>query len=258
MSAPKIIGAVLLSLILFVALCVFSVALTTKVTALNVSYVTSLVEDIPLSEILEEAEKQADNNDSRQLDIIKGIIENNEAAIKERIIMLVNDVYDYIYARSADIDLVQILSETVFNSDFATSLVSGSDLKPLLEEFAENIIADKGLPAGLSLNEYIDDIAAAIEPWAKEQAGIIIPPAFDYVLGNSDEFSVSVSLDALKEILRVNLKQSFLSSPRKITRDYRNQNWGKPSIPYLHSTPVKSLPHIHSMKSCLLTQTGLP
>jgi hypothetical protein len=213
MSAPKIIGAVLLSIILFIALCVFSVAITVKVTALSSSYVTSLVEDIPVSEILEEAGKQGDNDDSRQLNIIKGIIDNNETAIKERVIMLVNDIYDYLNSKSDDIDIAHMLGDTVLDSDFITSLVEGSDLKPLLEEFIEDLIADKGLPSGSSLDEFIDNIAVAIEPWAKEQAGIVIPPAFDYVFGNSDTFSVSFSLDVLKDALKENLKQSFLSSP---------------------------------------------
>jgi Ca2+/Na+ antiporter len=213
MSAPKIIGAVLLSIILFISLCVFSVALTVKVTALSSSYVTSLVEDIPVSEILEEAGRQGDNSDSRQLDIIKGIIDNNETVIKERIVLFVSDVYDYLNSKSDDIDIAQVLGNTVLDGDFATSLVAGSDLKPLLEEFIQNMIQDKGLPAGLSLDDYIDDIAAQTEPWAKEQAGIVIPPVLDYVLGNSDTFSVSVSLDELKQILKENLKQSFLASP---------------------------------------------
>ena len=213
MSAPKIIGAVILSIILFIALCFFSVAVTVKVTALNSSYVTSLVEDMPVSEILDEAGKQADSADSPQLDIIKGIIDNDEATIKERIIMLINDIYDYLNSKSDDIDIARILGDTVLDSDFMTSLVEGSDLKPLLEEFIADLIADKGLPSGSSLDEYIENIAADIEPWAKEQAGIVIPPAFDYVLGNSDTFSVSVSLDELKDALEENLKQSLLSSP---------------------------------------------
>ena len=71
MSAPKIIGAVLLSLILFISLCGFGVALSVKTTALNVSYVQSLVDDIPLTEILEEAQKQENTADSEQLEIIQ-------------------------------------------------------------------------------------------------------------------------------------------------------------------------------------------
>jgi hypothetical protein len=213
MSAPKIIGAVLLSIILFISLCVFSVALTVKMTALNVSYATSLVEDIPVMDIVEEAARQGDPEDSEQFDIVAGVINENETAIKERVIMLVSDVYDYLNSKSDNIDLAQVLGDTVLNADFAVSLVESMDLKPLLEEFIENLIADKNLPAGIAYEEYSDDIAIAIEAWAKEQAGTVIPPAFDYVLGNSDTFSVTISLDDLKDTLKENLKQSFLSSP---------------------------------------------
>jgi hypothetical protein len=87
------------------------------------------------------------------------------------------------------------------------------DLKPLLEEFVESIITESGLPAGISYMDYIDDIAADIEPWAKEQAYIIIPPMLDYILGNNDSFEATVSLVTLSDALKDNLKQSFLSSP---------------------------------------------
>jgi multisubunit Na+/H+ antiporter MnhC subunit len=216
MSAPKIIGAVLLSLVLFISLCVFSAALTVKMTALNASYVTSLVDDIPVVDIIEEAAEQADIEDSEQFDIIKGVVSDNEAAIKQRIIVFIDAVYDYLNSKSEDIDLVRLLGDTVLDADFAVSTVDSMDLKPLLEDFIEDIIADEDLPAGISYDEYIDDIAADIEPWAKEQAGIVIPPAFDYVLGNSDTFNVTVSLDDLKETLKIYLKQSFLSSPPQL------------------------------------------
>jgi multisubunit Na+/H+ antiporter MnhC subunit len=216
MSAPKIIGAVLLSLVLFISLCVFSAALTVKMTALNASYVTSLVDDIPVVDIIEEASEQADIEDSEQFDIIKGVVSDNEAAIKQRIIVFIDAVYDYLNSKSDDIDLGRLLGDTVLDSDFAVSTVDSMDLKPLLEDFIEDIIADEDLPAGISYDEYIDDIAADIEPWAKEQAGIVIPPAFDYVLGNSDTFNVTVSLDDLKETLKIYLKQSFLSSPPQL------------------------------------------
>ncbi|MDD4923568.1 MAG: hypothetical protein PHF74_01870 [Dehalococcoidales bacterium] len=213
MSAPKIIGAVLLSIILFISLCVFGVALTVKTTALNVSYVTSLVEDIPVTDIIEEALLQGDIEESEQMDIIIGVIEDNEEAIKERAVMFITDIYDYLNSRSDSINLTQSLGDSVLNADFIISIVEGMDLKPLLKDFIENIITDSGLPAGLSYSDYVDDIAADIEPWFKEQSVLIIPMSLDYVLGNSDTFEVTVSLITLKDALKNNLKQSFLSSP---------------------------------------------
>ena len=213
MSAPKVIGAVLLSIILFISLCVFSVALTVKTTALSSSYVTSLVEDIPLADIIEEAVLQGDVEQSEQLDISIGIIRENEEAIKERAAIFIDGVYDYLNSRSDDLNLTQLLSDSFMDDDFILSIIEGMDLKPLLEDFVENTIEDNALPAGTSYMDYIDDIAADIEPWAKEQARVIIPPMLDYMLGNSDSFEVTVSMQPLRDAFKNNLKQSFLSSP---------------------------------------------
>jgi len=111
MSAPKVIGAVLLSIVLFISLCVFSVALTVKTTALSSSYVISLVEDFPLADVIEEAVEQCDVEQSEQMDIFIGVIENNEEAIKERAIIFVTGVYDYLNSRSDSINLNQLLAD---------------------------------------------------------------------------------------------------------------------------------------------------
>jgi hypothetical protein len=213
MSTPKIIGVVLLSIILFISLCVFSVALTVKTTALSSSYVISLVEDIPVADIMKEGIQQGDVEQSEQLDIIIGVIEDNERAIKERTGIFITGVYDYLNSKSDSLNLTALLGDSVLNDDFIISIIEGMDLKPLLDEFIEGIITESGLPAGLSYSDYIDNIAADIEPWAKEQARLIIPPALDYILGNSDAFEVTVSMTTLRDALKNNLKQSFLSSP---------------------------------------------
>jgi hypothetical protein len=213
MKALKVIGAILISLVLLLALCIFGAALTVKMTALNPSYITSLVDDIPLVDIIEEAEQQGETENPEQFNIIKEALTENETAIKQRITMLIDDVYDYLNSKTDDINLSQALGDSILNADFIISIINNTDLTPLLEQAIEDLIADGGLPAGTSYDEYVDDIAADIEPWAKEQVSILIPPAFDYLLGNSDTFEVTISLDDLKETLKSYLKQSFLSSP---------------------------------------------
>lgn len=213
MKAVKVFGAVLLSLVLMVALCVFSAALMLKMTALNAAYVASLVDEIPLTDIMEEAGKQAEIEDPELFDLLKEVITENGAALKQRIILLIDDVYDYLNSKTDDIDLARALGDSVINADFAVSILDNTDLTPLLEQSIESLIADEGLPTGTAYAEYVDDMAVNIEPWVKEQADIVIPPAFDYLLGNSDTFEVTLSLDDLQETLKFYLKQSFLASP---------------------------------------------
>jgi hypothetical protein len=213
MKAVKVFGAVLLSLVLMVALCVFSAAFLLKMTALNAAYVASLVDDIPLTDIMEEAGKQTEIEDPELFNLLKDVITDNGAGLKQRAIWLVDEVYDYLNSKTDDIDLARALGDSVLNADFAVSIVDNTDLTPLLERSIESLITDEGLPAGSAHTEYIDDMAVDIEPWVKEQAGIVIPHAFDYLLGSSDTFEVTLSLDDLQETLKFYLKQSFLASP---------------------------------------------
>jgi hypothetical protein len=213
MSVPRTIGVILLSIILFFTLCVFGVAFTVKMTALNASYITSHIDDIPIVEIMEEAEIEGEGDNPELVQMLKDVVENNEVVIKVQITRLVDIVYDYLNGRNETLDLAQALEDSVLAPDFTISMIENADLTPLLEEALSEMLAESELPLGLSYEDYIDDIAADIEGWAKEQAAIVIPPVYDYILGQSQTLDVTISLDTFKETLRSNLKQSFLSSP---------------------------------------------
>ncbi|MDD4874581.1 MAG: hypothetical protein PHE15_06390 [Dehalococcoidales bacterium] len=222
MSAPKTIGIILLSIILFFTLCVFGVVFTVKMTALNASYVTSLVDDIPVTEIIEEAAAEGEVDNPELFTMIKEVVTENETAIKDRIGDFVQIVYKYLNGKSDSLDMAQALKDTVLAPDFIVSMINNTDLTPLLEEFISGMLEGDGSPLGLSYNDYeqyIDDMAADIEPLLKEQAAIIISPVYDYIMGKSQAIDVTISLQDFKEVLNHYLKQAFLASP---PAEYKN------------------------------------
>jgi hypothetical protein len=216
MSAPKTIGVILLSIILFFTLCVFGVAFTLKMTALNASYITSHIDDIPISDIIEEAEIQGEVENPELFGMLKDIVIDNETAIKGQVTEFVDIIYDYLNGKSETLDIAQALVDSILAPDLTISIIESTDLTPLLEELISEMLKGSDLPLGLSYESYepyIADMAADLDPWVKEQAATVISPVYDYILGQSQTLDITISLNTFKEILRDNLKQAFLKSP---------------------------------------------
>ena len=213
MSALKVIAIVLLSLFLALSLTVFSWLFSLKMTALNANYVTSQIDDLPITAIVEEAEfDEVIEENPEMVDLIKSSIIENEAELKERIGEIINTVYDYLKGRSQELDLAATLSDTVLDPDFSISIVEKANLTPLIKELLNEMMSDIELPYELSIEPHLDDIAQELEPWVKQQAAIAIPPIYDYILGQSQNTNLIISLAPATESLKNALKQDFLES----------------------------------------------
>lgn len=214
MSTLKIVAIVLLNLFLSLSLVVFGFAFTINMTALNADYVTSQLDDLPVSSLVEEAEFGEIIEDNPELaDLIEDVIIENETELKERAGEAIHIVYDYLEGRSQSLDLALTLRDTVLDPDFTITIIEQADFTPLIEEMVAELIAEVELPYGLSVGPHLDDIAQELELWAKQQAAIAVPPIYDYILGQSQSLDVVISLEPVKEILKDTLKQDFFESP---------------------------------------------
>ena len=220
MKALKVSAAVFLSFILFLFLVIFSLAFTLKMTVANASFVTSQVNDFPVSSLMQGAEVQkmiaktpelADNPEL--VTYIKDFIAEYEPEIKERIGDAIYDVYDYLLGKSQNLNLAATLGETILDPELTIGLIDGLDMASLLEEFLSDLIpVEEGsevFPIGL----YLDDVISELEPWIKEQARIVVPPVYDYVLGKSQGLNLVIQLELTKQSLEDTLKEAFLKSP---------------------------------------------
>ena len=214
MSTPKIIAVVFLSLFLTLALFVFGFLFTMKMTALSASYVNSRLDSLPLTSLVEEVEFDETIEDNPELiSLIKSVITENEAELKERIGETIDIIYGYLNGKSEDLNMALVLKDTILDPDFTISIIEKADLAPLVTELVAEMTKEATLPYGLSTETHIDDIAGDLEPWLKEQAGNAIPPIYDYVLGFSQDTSIVIQLEPVTQILRTYLKQDFLDAP---------------------------------------------
>jgi hypothetical protein len=75
------------------------------------------------------------------------------------------------------------------------------------------MIPEEGLPQDFYIEPYLDDIAVALEPWLKEQADDIIPPLYEYILGQRQGLDPIISLEVPEGIIKEALEEAFLESP---------------------------------------------
>jgi tetrahydromethanopterin S-methyltransferase subunit G len=214
MSTPKIIAVVFLSLFLTLALFIFGFLFTMKMTALSASYVNSRLDSLPLTSLVEEAEFDETMEDNPELiSLIKSVITENEAELKERIGETIDIIYGYLNGKSEDLNMAFVLKDTILDPDFTISIIEKADLTPLVKELVAEMVADADLPYNLSVEPYTDEIAHDLEPWLKEQAIAAIPPIYDYVLGFRQDTDIVIQLEPVREIIESKLKQDFLDSP---------------------------------------------
>ena len=100
------------------------------------------------------------------------------------------------------------LNYTILNPDFVVSELDRLDISSLAGELLSQQIPQEGE----FMAEAIDDAIVDLEPWIREQASTVIYSGYDYLMGKSENLSLVISLEPMKESLRDNLREVFLQS----------------------------------------------
>ena len=215
----------LLIFLLFLSLSLFGLALTLNMTVLNAGFVNSQLDKLDISAIAQDAiSEEISELPEGFRTSLENAIPSIEQRLKEAVSTAIDSIYGYLRGETENLDLALILRNTIFNPDLTISLLDELDLAPLAEEFLRANISEQ-IPVELEpayeyLAEYIDEVlvetVAELEPWLKEQVAAAIPPIYDYLLGESQSFSIEIPLEPVIESLRVNLKAAFLESPPEL------------------------------------------
>ena len=215
----------LLISLLFLSLSLFGLALTLNMTILNADFVNSQLDRLDISAIAQDAiSEEVSELPEEFRTSLENAIPIIEQRLKEAVSAAIDSIYDYLRGETESLDLALILRNTIFNPDLTISLLDDLDLAPLAEEFLRANISEQ-IPVELEpayeyLAEYIDEVlvetVADLEPWVKEQVAAAIPPIYDYLLGESQSFSIEIPLVPVIDSLRVNLKAAFLESPPEL------------------------------------------
>jgi hypothetical protein len=106
-----------------------------------------------------------------------------------------------------------MLNLTILNPHFVVSELNRLDTSTIAEEFlsqqsGEGIFQDEPYIA-----EVVEKTITDLEPWIREQTGAAIYAGYDYLLGKSQNLSLEIPLEPLRDSLKDNLRDAVLQSP---------------------------------------------
>jgi uncharacterized membrane protein len=94
-----------------------------------------------------------------------------------------------------------LIHSTVLSPGFVTKEVNKVDIPAVARDIAEERLSEQ-LPEGADfLKEVALDVIAMQEPWIKEQLNNSINAVYDYFLGKTDTFEITVSMTEIKSTL---------------------------------------------------------
>jgi hypothetical protein len=207
MKVLKIIFLILFSFILFFSLVVFGIAYTVNQVALNPHYVVKMLNDIDLSQVIqEEIDKQASSGEipaELQTAIIDAL-KKMEPVIKERVGIAIEDTYVYLKGKGNTPNLKETLSKSVMTTKFVADLLNEVDLSQLVDQVVKE---QNWTGAGFSdaFKNALITVVDKSEPSLKKQIVNASDPIFKYLLMQTS------SIDLKSTLRQTVLSNSFVS-----------------------------------------------
>jgi hypothetical protein len=221
MRGLKIAGLVILSLILFISLIAFGLAFSINRTALNPDFVTAEGEKLKIASLADEAMSQAlpEEISGEALDSLIETITTLEPQLKGKLNIIVYSVYEYLHGEREDPELANLLRGTLLNADAIVAVIdtmNGPQLASIVwEGLGEEIAQEFPLSEEASphLAARFEELLIDLELWIKEQVEYVAGPIADYLAGEVESFSVTISLEPVIDDLREVLLGVFLDFP---------------------------------------------
>ena len=221
MRGLKIAGLIILSFILFISLIAFGLAFSLNRTALNPDFVTAEGDRLEIAPLASEAMSQMLQVELSEeaLGSLTETITTLEPRLKDKLNTIVYSVYEYLHGERENPELENLLRLTLLNSDSIVAVIDTMDgpqlARIIWEVFGEEIVQEFPLPeeAFPHLVAGFEELLTDLEPWIKEQVEYAAGPIADYLAGEVESFSVTISLEPVIDGLRGMLLGIFLDFP---------------------------------------------
>ncbi len=193
MNFLKNLAVSLLIFLLFLSLAIFSIALTVRSTALNPNFVTSELDSLDVSALVEEyVDIEAPPEMPELKETIIETISSIEPVVKEQAGAAIHSVYDYLLGEKEEPELDVTLGDTFLNSDFVNSVLDELDLASLTEMILSEQMTGEEFPEDFKVA--LVNTVTELEPMLKEQVSDATQPIFDYLLGKTESIDLALTL----------------------------------------------------------------
>jgi len=208
-------------LILFISLIAFGLSFWLDRTVLNPDFVTAEGEKLEIAAIASEAMSQelSEGYSTEAIDSLTETITALEPQLKAELNTIVYSVYEYLLGERENLELTNLLGLTLLSSDLIIAIIDtmdGPEMASILwVEFEEEIMQEFSFPEEASSHLVADlrELLTDLKPWAIDQVEYISGPISDYLEGETESFSVTISLEPLRDGFRGVLLGVFLDFP---------------------------------------------
>ena len=216
MSFLKGSAIALLGFLLFLCLSLFGIAFLVNQTILNPGFISSELDKIDVAVITEEIISEQEGEDAFSAEMRTNLIDTVtelEPVVKEGISNTAEPIYNYLLGKSEALDMALVIRENILSTEVITSIIDKLDIATIASQtLSEQLPAD--IPGELDpVVAQVDEIIANNEPAIKAELATAATHIADYLLGQSRDLSVVVSLESMRPELEDAMREAFLDSP---------------------------------------------
>jgi len=218
LRALRLISILFVSLLLFVCLNGLAAAVTLDRTVLNAGFVISRLENLEMSAMLEEIITSGQNSElpPQVREAIAGTAVSMEPQIKTQAGYVVQAIYDYIKGSKDNPDLAEVFKNSLLGEEFLSAFVESSNIPVLASGIFEEQLKEAA-PDDLEVSDNLPEAVVkalqenqeSLEAQLKQAAGLTA----EYLLGETQQFSIEFDVSGVPNSLRVHLHSSFMNSP---------------------------------------------
>jgi len=213
-TALKWLALTILSILLFVSLTVFGVALTAKTTVLDSRFVSKEINKFPMTVVGKEWTDSMTDFEPEIKSAINQTIIDMEPKLKQDLGSATNQVYDYLLGKKPSPEIAKTLSDTIFSNDFVYTLIEKSPVAAIASNEVLKQLHEQKIPQEWQfLLDYVPSAFADAEPDIKDQLKKAAQPIIDYLLGKNKAFQITLDLQPVYESLKNSAIQEFLQNP---------------------------------------------
>ncbi len=180
----KNFGVGLLCSLLFFSLLVFGVLYTVNSTVLNPKFVVDRIEEIGITELVDEfVEIDASPDSGEATGFIRELTPKIEPLVKERTEVAVNSIYDFLLGKRQQPEIRDVIRDSFLNPGFIDSLLKEISISEFVDIMFRSNSENGNLPEDFVTA--VTDTVSETEPELKGYITTIASHAFDYILRDS-------------------------------------------------------------------------
>jgi len=182
---------------------------------MNREFVEKLLAKIDIAGLVEQmvTEQSGGGEDAEQalMQALFDTIAKIEPEFKAQVAAASDPIFKYLMGQTASIDLKTTARNTIISNSFMNAVIDTVDMKSITVDLLPEQLGP--MPDDIQLTDnQIERIAAIFEPSVKSNMKTAAGPLADYIIGNADYFSVSISFSAVLSQLKPIVTEAFLDS----------------------------------------------